>query len=246
MAGANRVIENFVAQKKKLADDIGIPVKIYSFEKTISENQLYKEVFRIQGDPENAGIIIQLPLPRRINAQRILDAVDQKKDIDMLSSGAVGDFVTGKSEILPPVVGAVRELLAAYRIGLKGKHIVLFGAGRLVGRPIMLWLQKEGGTFTVVQRRAQDMAHITKNADILISGVGKPGIVTGKMIKRGVVLLDAGTSEMQGKLVGDIDIRSVTAKAAYLAPVPGGVGPLTVCMIFSNLLALAKTQNRAL
>ncbi len=240
--GANPVIERFVAQKKRAAEEIGIAVRIYTFEKEILEDKLYRSIARIQSDKTNTGVIIQLPLPRHLDTQRILDAVDPAKDIDLLSSRAIGAFASGQSAILPPVVGAIRTILAAYRIKLKGKKIAVLGAGRLVGMPLALWLQTQGATFSVIQKGAGDIARHTKDADILISGVGKPGIVTARLVKKGAILLDAGTSEIRGKIAGDIDTESVRGSAAYLAPVPGGIGPLTVCMVLKNLLMLSEKQ----
>ena len=157
-----------------------------------------------------------------------------------MSARAVGDFATGKSPIMPPVAGAIQTLLDEYEIQYRNLHTVVLGAGRLVGRPVALWLMQERAPVTVIGERAEDRAAIIRTADIVISGIGRPRFVTGDMIKDGAILIDAGSSESEGEVVGDMDESSVASKAAFLAPVPGGVGPLTVAILLKNLLTLAK------
>ena len=163
-----------------------------------------------------------------------------EKDVDVLSARAVGNFSVGKSRIAPTVVGAIQELFLEYKIDVKGKNVAILGAGALVGKPVAMWLMRESSVVTVITEETPNPEEILKSADIIISGIGKPGYITGDMVKDGVVVVDAGTSESEGKIRGDVDFDSVSKKASYLTPVPGGVGPLTVAMIFKNLLALAK------
>lgn len=240
LVGADAVTESYLRAKQKFAEQLGIDFKIYSYPDAISTNELrlrLKEVVHLE---KNRGVIVQLPLPRHINTQYILNAVTPEKDIDVLSARAVGNFMVGKSPVLPPVVGAVKALLDEYAIDYKSKYIVLVGAGQLVGKPLALWLLNEKATFSVVRSSTSDIAEFTKNAGIVISGVGKAGLVTGDMINDGAVVIDCGTSESGGAVVGDMDTESVPQKAAFLAPVPGGVGPVAVAMLFKNLLTLAK------
>ena len=240
VVGDDPVIRSFIAQKKKAADAVGIDVRTYPFPADITTNELRRRLSEIVHEGKNTGIIIQLPLPPHINVQYILNAIPPEQDADVLSARAVGDFATGKSPIMPPVAGAIQTLLDEYEIQYRNLHTVVLGAGRLVGRPVALWLMQERAPVTVIGERAEDRAAIIRTADIVISGIGRPRFVTGDMIKDGAILIDAGSSESEGEVVGDMDESSVASKAAYLAPVPGGVGPLTVAILLKNLLTLAK------
>lgn len=243
VVGRDPSVEKFIAQKKKTAASVDIDVRIYPFEDSITTNELRKRAAEIVHEEKNTGVIIQLPLPPHINARYILNAVTPGKDVDMLSARAVGDFFTGKSKILPPVVGATKAFFETYRVDYKEKYIVIVGAGNLVGRPVALWLAGERATFSVIQMNTFNPEEFLRRADIIISGVGKPRFITGDLVKDGVVVIDAGTSESEGKLVGDVDFESVSKKASLLTPVPGGVGPVTVAVLFRNLVALARGQR---
>lgn len=240
VVGENPVIARFVAQKKKIAEDLGVGFRVYDYPAGISTNELRRRLGVIvhQADPD--GIIIQLPLPAHINTQYILNGVPPEKDVDMLSARAVGDFSVGKSKILPPVVGAIKALFEEYGIDYRAKHVVVVGAGRLVGKPVATWLANEKVSFTVVDEHTPDISEFTKKADILITGVGQPGLITGDMVEGGVVMIDCGISESGGALKGDADFDSVSTKAAFITPVPGGLGPLTVAMIYKNLSSLVQ------
>lgn len=238
LVGKNPVIEKFIEQKKKAAESVGIDIRIYSFDEAITNNELRKRLAEVVHEKRNTGVIIQLPLPAHINQQYILNSVTPEKDPDVLSSRAIGSFVTGKSLILPPVAGAVKAFFEEYGIDYKKKNIVIVGAGDLVGKPVTFWLLGEKATFSVVRSVTEHPEEFLKRADIVISGVGKPKFITADMIKEGAVVVDAGTSESEGKVVGDVDFDSVAQKAAYLTPVPGGVGPVTVAMLLKNLLTL--------
>lgn len=239
--GSNSVTEKFLEQKKKFARDVGIDVRIYEFGENISTNQLRKEVSKIVHIEKNSGVIVQLPLPKSINTQYILDTIPPEKDPDMLSSKSFGLFATGRSKILPPVVGAVKFILENNSIDSRHKVVVIVGAGRLVGKPIAMWFINQEATVSVLNEYTPDIKHLTFVADIIISGVGNTNIVTSDMVKEGVVAIDCGTSELQGRLVGDFD-PGVAKKASLFTPTPGGVGPLTVAMLFHNLVELSKRQ----
>lgn len=243
MVGKDPVIEKFVAQKKKAAEEIGIDVRIYPFDAAITTNELRKRIAELVHEPRNTGIIIQLPLPAHINKQYILNAIPPEKDVDVLSSRATGNFIVGKGRVMPPVAGAIKALLEAYEIPYQNKHIAILGAGNLVGRPVALWLLQEGVSLSVITEETDHPERLVREADIVISGIGKPHFVKGDMLKEGVVIIDAGTSESAGKLVGDIDPESVSSKASYLTPVPGGVGPVTIAMLLKNLVTLAMRKK---
>jgi len=248
VVGGNPAVKSFIAQKRKAADDVGIDTRVYPFPAEITTNELRKRISEIVHEKRNSAVIIQLPLPGHINTQYILNSVPPEKDADVLSARAVGNFSVGKSPIMPPVAGAIKALFEEYGIDYKNKYIVILGAGNLVGKPTALWLLNEKATFSVIRSATRHPEEFLRQADIIISGIGKPGFITGNMVKDGVVLIDAGTSESEGpstglgikKLVGDADFDSVSAKCSYITPVPGGVGPLTVIMLFKNLVTLSK------
>ena len=242
VVGEDPVVKKFIEQKKKKAEEVGIDIRIYPFEEKITTNELRKRIAEIVHEKKNTGVIVQLPLPSHINTQYILNSVTPEKDIDMLSTHALGNFVTGKSLILPPVVGATKEFFDKYQIDYKNKYVIVVGAGNLVGRPVVLWLLNEKVTFGVLRSSTPNPEEFLRRADIIISGVGKPRFITGDMIKDNAVVIDAGTSESEGKVVGDLDFDSVSKKAAYITPVPGGVGPLTVVMLLKNLVALSRLK----
>lgn len=244
VVGGTPVIEKFIGQKKKAAEELGVDFRIYDYAAAISTNELRKRIATIVHDADPTGIIIQLPLPSHINTQYILNSVPSGKDVDVLSARAIGDFAVGKSPVVPPVVGAIQALFEEYRISLQDKYVVIVGAGTLVGKPVALWLLNEKGTFSVVEEGTPDIAAFTRQADIIISGVGKPGLITGDMVRDEVIVIDAGTSEAGGKLAGDVDFDSVSPKAAFITPVPGGVGPLTVAMIYRNLPMLFQLKSK--
>lgn len=239
VVGEDPAVKKFIQQKKKAAEAVGIDVRLYPFDAAITTNELRRRLAEIVHEKRNTGVIIQLPLPEQINTQYILNSVTPEKDVDMLSARAIGNFATGKSRILPPVAGAVKAFFEEYEIDYKSKYIVVAGAGKLVGKPVALWLLNEKATFSVIRSAAEKPEEFLRRADIIISGVGKPKFITGGMVKDGVVIIDAGTSESEGKIAGDVDFESVAPKAAYITPVPGGVGPVTVAMLLRNLVTLA-------
>ncbi len=243
VVGKDPVVAKFIEQKKKAAESVGIGVRIYPFETEITTNELRKRIAEIVHEEKNTGAIVQLPLPAHINAQYILNSVTPEKDVDVLSARALGNFVTGKSHIMPPVAGAIKALFDEYQIDHKSKNIVIVGAGNLVGKPVALWLLNEKTTFSMIRSSTQNPQDFLKRADIIVSGIGKPKSITGDMVKEGVVIVDAGTSESEGKVVGDADFDSTAQKASFITPVPGGVGPVTIAVLLRNLLVLSETSS---
>jgi len=239
LVGENFASKIFIRKKQEACQRIGVDFELSKFPSKISRSKLKKEIKKIADNPKNSGIVIQLPLPGGFNPQEFLNLIPPEKNIEVFS----------------PVVCAISYLFKEYRISLKGKKIVLVGTGRLVGLPLALWLSKEKANFEVLDKFTKDISSVTKKADIIISGVGKPNLITGKMVKKGVVVIDAGTtfrkpasarrrraSAGKGKLVGDVDFKTVAKKASYITPVPGGVGPLTVACLLENLAKISKTN----
>lgn len=237
--GDNEVSLKYIAEKKKVAKDLGIGFRLVSFPSRVSQATLIKAVGKIGKDKSVSGMIVQLPLPKHLNVQKILDAIPQGKDVDVLSSSSFAEFVLGIFPVLPPTVTAISLLLKKTKKKLEGTQVAVVGAGRLVGLPVSVWLAQQGAIVSLIQKGTKNSTQLIKGADIVISGVGKAGLITGTMIKRGAVVIDAGTSVESGKTQGDVDFKSVSKKAGYLSSVPGGVGPLTVVCLFQNLFTLS-------
>jgi methylenetetrahydrofolate dehydrogenase (NADP+) / methenyltetrahydrofolate cyclohydrolase len=251
LVGDDKASRAFTSLKQKFGEYIGMEVRLWEFPGDISTEKLRKEISEKivhNNQKQYDGVIIQLPLPQQIN-KSILNVITLDLDVDILSSRAMGDFVNGKGKkLLPPVVGAVTTIFEypEYRAhvpeDLHGVEVVVVGEGILVGWPVSQWFMQQGATVTVVNEHTPDIAEFTLRADIVVSGAGEAGIITGDMIQKGAIVIDAGTSEAKnGKLAGDVDTNSVAEKASLLVPVPGGVGPLTVAYVFKNLLELLKS-----
>lgn len=240
LVGSNPVSETFILLKEKFARDIGAGTRRYEFPAEITTNELRARMKDIVHEPQNRGVIIQLPLPAQIDTQSILNTVVPEKDVDMLSSRAVGDFQVSKPKVLPPVVGAVKAMFEKYGITLLGRKVVVLGYGRLVGQPLSMWALREGAQVNIIADEKQFDPALIRSADIIFSGIGKPRFIVGDYIKEDGVVVDAGTSDVAGETVGDVDFESVSQKAAFVTPPKGGVGPLTVAMVFQNLVTLVK------
>ncbi|HEX9722375.1 MAG TPA: bifunctional 5,10-methylenetetrahydrofolate dehydrogenase/5,10-methenyltetrahydrofolate cyclohydrolase [Candidatus Paceibacterota bacterium] len=240
--GGNSASSQYIGEKEKAAKRVGVRFELAQFPKGASQKKVKEAVEKAGRSSSVSGIVVQLPLPAKFAAQEILDAIPLEKDVDVLSSRAFGLFALGKLPIVPPTARAILLLLEHYNIALQGKHIVVVGAGRLVGLPTMLSLVLGKATFTSVNEKTKSLAAFTRQADILISGVGKSNLITSSMVKRGAVVIDAGTSVEDGKTTGDVHFSSVSQKASYITPVPGGVGPLTVACLFGNLVTLANKR----
>lgn len=207
LVGGDSASEIFVRAKKKACEFVGIDFELFKFSPKINTSIFKKEIMKIGEDPIVSGIVIQLPLPKKINTKEILNLIPPKKNI----------------EIISPVVCAVERFLKEYKISLLGKKVVLVGQGRLVGQPLAAWFKKQKIDFSNIDK--------IKQADIVISGVGKQNLITGKMLKKGVVVIDFG---------GDVDFNSVSQKVSYITPMPGGTGPLTVACLLENLVRINK------
>jgi len=229
---------SFVGRKKQACGKVGVGFALYRFSINISQKILEKQVRKIAKDQKISGIIIQLPLPKSIDTDSILNLVPLGKDVDGLSRKGLEKFKKGKSKISPPVVGAVKKLLQVYKIKIRGKKVLVIGKGRLVGQPLTTWLPRQGTIVLTADKSTKNLAGLCLKADIIISGVGKPGLISGEMIKKGAVIIDVGSSKKAGRIVGDVNFESCAKKAGAISPVPGGVGPLTVACLLENLLKL--------
>lgn len=193
--------------------------------------------------PKCNGVIVQLPLPERIDTQEVLRALPASHDVDVIGSEA-HEKISAKGDAMSPVAGAIEEIVKRHHIDIKEKHAVVVGEGRLVGAPAAKLLSKRGAHVVVTNKDTESLEAYTKVADILVLGAGVPGLITPKMVKEGVVIFDAGTSEEAGKLVGDAD-PACADKASLFTPVPGGIGPITIAILFRNLTVLVSQKEKS-
>lgn len=206
-----------------------------------TEQELLTLIDRLNGDGAVDGILVQLPLPSHLNEEKVLNAIAPDKDVDCFHPVNVGKMVTGQPVFLPCTPAGVMEMLRAYEIPVAGRHCVVLGRSNIVGKPMATLLLAQSSTVTICHSRTPDLAAFTRQADILVSAVGRTGLVTADMVKEGAVVIDVAMNRnAEGKLCGDVDFAAVEKKASYITPVPGGVGPMTRAMLMENLLTAAK------
>ncbi|MBI4114415.1 MAG: bifunctional 5,10-methylenetetrahydrofolate dehydrogenase/5,10-methenyltetrahydrofolate cyclohydrolase [Candidatus Niyogibacteria bacterium] len=242
---------NFIHQKSRSAEKIGIEVGIQEFG-YIGKEELEKEVKKAGDNPDVDGIIVQLPIPGLSyqDRQKVLNCIPVEKDVDVLSGKAMGeDFRHMNEMVWPPPVSAVRRIFEAYKIDYKKKRIVIAGRGKLIGSAIDTWFKRpdEDVGPIVITKNTPNPAELYRIADIIIAGIpDAPNVITGDMVKEGVIVIDAGNFRVDGKLVGNVDFESVSKKASYITPVPDGVGPLLVAYVLFNVYLLAKRRQQSL
>ena len=245
LAGENSASLSYIKMKQKRAEEIGAQVEIRRYPAGVDDAKLGEEIERANNEKSVSGIIVQLPLPKHINRDKILNTVDPRLDVDCLTEANKIRLNTGEPYFLPPAAAAVLKILEYYNIALHDKNILLVGSGDLIGKPLAAILHSRQIDFHLANRQTEDLTELTLKADIIITGAGQPGLITGQMIKPDSVIIDAGTTGSDdGQIVGDVDGQSVMGKAALLAPVPGGVGPITVAMLLSNVMKADKFTDR--
>jgi methylenetetrahydrofolate dehydrogenase (NADP+)/methenyltetrahydrofolate cyclohydrolase len=236
LVGDDPEFKKFVDLKSKVAENVGIAFTTYKFDEDITTEELKKNMREISEWSD--GVLVELPLPKHIDQQAILNEVPFEKDVDVLSDEAQKLFYKDTSKINPPAVEALKIMLEKNNISPKGKKVAVFGQGILVGKPISHWLEKQGAEVSKIDEFTKNPEKYSKDADIIVSGVGKPGLITGDIIKKDVVVIDFGYGKKGGKMVGDVDSTSVSKKASLLIPVPGGMGPILIAAVLKNLITL--------
>jgi len=245
LAGGDPASISYTKIKKKRAEEIGLAVDLISFPSSVSKHELAQAIEKANREKGVSGILVQLPLPPSLPAQEILDLVLPDLDVDCLNSENKRRLADGDDfRFYPPAPAAIMEILENYNVGLGG-HIVLVGSGQLIGKPLASMLLSRKISFEIANRQTQNFGELVAKADVLISAVGKPGLITGDMVKPGVVVIDAGAAGSEkGEILGDVEVRSVSEKARLLAAVPGGVGPVTVAMVLRNVVKSAQRQTK--
>jgi len=246
LVGDNPMSIQYVNMKAKTATDVGMRFHRAVFPENITTEELIKEIEKLNKIENMCGIIVQLPLPEHIDRQKALDSIDPKLDVDCLGMIASKKFYSGltaEGEGFPTAL-ACMTILDSINLELKRKNIVVLGQGSLVGKPVATLLHFRGLNPTIVTSKTKNKEMLIKEADVIISGIGKGAYIKGDMIKPGVVLVDAGTSEGNAGIIGDVDLESVKNVAGYVSPVPGGVGPVTVAMLLKNVLHVANNISK--
>ena len=232
----------YVNTKEKACAIVGITSSKKQLPATISEQELIKTITTLNTDASVTGILVQLPLPSHINQTTILSAIDPKKDVDGMTPFQLGTLALGKEELVSCTAKGILTLLDFYKIPLQGKHVVIINHSILIGKPLSLLLLQRNATVTVCHAYTQNLETLTLQADILISGVGKPAFIKASMVKKGAVVVDVGISKTAKGIVGDVDFKEVSAKASFITPVPGGVGPMTIAILLQNTYEASTYQ----
>lgn len=243
--------ETYVAAKVKACEECGFKSSLMRFDENISEADLLDAIVRLNNDPDVDGFIVQLPLPRHIDEQRVIEAIDPRKDVDGFHPINVGRMSIGLPSFVSATPSGIMELLRRYGIDTRGKRCVVLGRSNIVGKPVAtLMMQKAApgnATVTVCHSATPDIDRICREADIIIAALGKPGFVTADMVKDGAVVIDVGTTRVADpsrksgfRLSGDVDFDNVAPKCSFITPVPGGVGPMTICSLMKNTLLAAS------
>ena len=244
LVGDNPASQVYLNSQIKSYQDLGIGVQKYFFCEEISETYLLNLIDKLNKDTEVDGIMINLPLPPQINATKVLNSIKLIKDVDGFKAENLGLlFQNNEGFTSPSTPAGIMALIEKYNIDLEGKDVVVVGSSNIVGKPIAALILNSRGTITICNIYTKNLAEKTKNADILISAVGKAKLITEDMVKEGAVVIDVGINRVNGKLEGDVDFENVQKKASHITPVPGGVGALTVAMLLSNILKSFKANR---
>lgn len=231
----------YVNSKKKACAEIGYYSEEHALPESTTEDELLSLVEKLNGDEKIHGILVQLPLPKHINEEKIINAINPKKDVDAFHPVNVGKIMIGNFDFLPCTPAGVMELINDAGIDLTGKNCVVVGRSNIVGKPQAMLLLHKNATVTICHSKTKNIKEITKNADVLVAAVGRAQMFDGDYIKDGAVVIDVGMNRLENKkLVGDVDFESAEKKASYITPVPGGVGPMTIAMLMKNTLTAAK------
>lgn len=243
--------ETYVAHKIKSCEEVGFKSSLIRFEDNATEKELLDTVDKLNNDPDVDGFIVQLPLPKHINEQKIIEAISPNKDVDGFHPVNLGRLVAGLDTFVSATPSGIVDLIKRYKIETAGKHCVIIGRSNIVGRPLSILMSQKGidATVTVCHSRTENLKEIASSADILVAAIGRPGFVTADMVKDGAAVIDVGTTRVPAadtksgfRLKGDVDFENVAPKCSYITPVPGGVGPMTICSLLKNTLKAGKMR----
>ena len=243
IVGNDPASEIYVRNKEKACAECGFYSEKYALPEETTQDELLGLIAQLNESPQISGILCQMPVPKHISEQAVIDAIDPRKDVDAFHPVNVGKIMVGNFDFAPCTPAGVMELLAEYGVDPKGKECVVVGRSNIVGKPMSMLLLHKHGTVTVCHSRTKDLAEVCRRADILVAAVGKAAFVTPDMVKEGATVIDVGMNRnAEGKVCGDVD-PAVFEKAAFMTPVPGGVGPMTITMLMKNTLRAAKVLH---
>ena len=230
----------YVRNKNKICGELGFQSFEQKLSADTSEEKLLQLVGELNSNKDVHGILVQLPLPDQIDSEKILQAIDPKKDVDGFHPVNVGKLVVGNALLTPCTPTGIIALLDRYDIEISGKNAVIIGRSNIVGKPVSMLLLHRNATITICHSRTQNLEEVTRSADILVAAVGRASFVTDEMVSEGTVVIDVGINRVDGKLTGDVDFEPVSKKASHITPVPGGVGPMTIALLMENTLKAFK------
>jgi len=240
IVGDDEASHVYVRAKIRAADEVGLGTKLFELDKKTAEVELVKLIEKLNKDKSVDGILVQLPLPKQINERKVLALIDSRKDVDGFTAKNAGQLFLGEEGLFPCTPCGVIEMLESVGETFKGRHAVVVGRSNIVGKPMAMMLLNKGCTVTITHSKTVDLTMHTKMADILVVAVGKRNLITASMVKPGATVIDVGINRYEGKLCGDVDFDAVRDIAAYITPVPGGVGPMTIAMVLKNLTKTIK------
>ena len=246
IVGENPASQVYVRNKVKAAAYTGMDSKLVELPADISEEALLAHIKELNEDPTVDGILVQLPLPKHIDEEKVIDAIAREKDVDGFHPGNVAGLWLGKDCIVPCTPAGIMRLIDSVGVELKGKNAVVVGRSNIVGKPVAKLLLDRHATVTIAHSRTADLGAVCRTADVLVVAVGRAGLVTGDMVKPGAVVIDVGMNRnAEGKLCGDVDFDSALPVASWITPVPGGVGPMTIAMLMKNTIACFLAREKA-
>lgn len=241
IVGTDPASQVYVRNKRRACEEVGFYSEAYELPEETTQEELEALVERLNGDQKIHGILVQLPLPKHLDEEKILLKISPDKDVDAFHPYNVGRIMIGNYDFLPCTPAGVMELIHRSGVSVGGKECVVVGRSNIVGKPMAMLLLHDNGTVTVCHSRTKDLAEVTRRADILVAAIGKADFFTADMVKEGAVVIDVGMNRRaDGKLTGDVDFESVSQVASYITPVPGGVGPMTITMLMKNTLKSAE------
>lgn len=242
MVGEDPASKVYVKNKSKACQDVGIDYEEFLLDENTTMEELLKLIKELNEREDIHGILLQSPVPKHLDIQTAFEAIDYRKDVDGFHPINIGKLTIGRDSFISCTPHGVIKILEEYNIDLKGANAVILGRSNIVGKPLAQCLLNKDATVTICHSKTKNIEEITRNADILISAIGKPRFVTSDMVKQGAVVIDVGINRLETGLVGDVDYEEVEKKASYITPVPGGVGPMTIAMLLHNVVKAASTN----
>ena len=244
IVGEDPASKVYVNNKKKACEALGIISEEYALPENTTQEELLSLIDTLNKKESINGILCQLPLPKHLDEEIVINAISAEKDVDAFHPVNVGKIMQGNYDFVPCTPAGIMEMLDYEGIEIAGKTCVVIGRSNIVGKPMSMLLLHKNGTVTICHSKTQNLKEVCKNADILVAAVGRPNFVTADMVKENAVVIDVGINRVDGKLVGDVNFDEVCEKASHSTPVPGGVGPMTIAMLMQNTLTAAKKQNK--